>query len=60
MSCIVHVTKHFALGRGHFAWCEKHGRLNAKTGKPTTSKVMPFVPLRETAESVARRHAEAS
>ena len=32
-TCIVHQTRHFLMGKGFFAWCEKHGRLNRK-GQP--------------------------
>ena len=53
-TCIVHVTKHFLMGKGFFAWCEKHGRLN-KSGKPGRPAFFPeYLP----AHIVAETHVE--
>jgi hypothetical protein len=35
MICIVHVQRHFTMGKW-FAWCESHGRVAAKGGHAKT------------------------
>lgn len=55
-SCTTHVDKHFLQLRGYYAWCEDHGRLSLKTGRPSTTIASVFTHDKAAAEAAAAKH----